>query len=208
MRTIALQLLYTFSWLIVTASQPQNPPKPSAPELEIVSAKWIKVVNQGTLIDPGAPSVTIGHEGNQQMPVVVPNPNIAQRTRDRSYYIYSAQVINRGEKEIKGLAWDYVFKDRNTHEELKRQLGYSTVGLHRNQKTSVQIRTPSSPPKLIDAGAIGAGGPAFEEQVVIQCILFADGSMWAHPEAKDDLCERIRPLFKYRSRAGVRPVFR
>jgi hypothetical protein len=196
------------AWFTGMVSLPQNPPKASAPELEIVSAKWTMVVYQGTLLDPGAPSQTVSREGNTSMPVVVPNPKIAERTRDRTYYSYTAQVINRGEKEIKGLAWDYVFKDRATHEELKRQLGYSTVGLHRNQKTSLQIRTPSSPPKVISSGAIGAGGPAFEEQVVIQCILFADGSMWAHPEAKDDLCERVRPLFKYKSRAGVRPVFR
>jgi hypothetical protein len=142
------------------------------------------------------------------MPVVVPNPNIAQRTRDRSYYIYSAQVINRGEKKIEGLAWDYVFKDQTTHQELKRQLGMNAVPLQHNQKTTVQIRTPISPPKVIEAGALGAGGSAFEEQIVIQCILFADGSMWAHPEAKDDLCERVRPFLKHKSRIGVRPVFR
>jgi|GEM_PF-1720173 len=204
MKTIALQLVYTLAWLTVTASTPQNPPKSSAPDLEIVSAKWTRVAKPRVLLDPGAPSIAVSRGDNGSIPVVVPDPNIAQRTLGHTYYVYSAQVINRGEKEIKGLAWDFVFKDKDTHEELKRQLGYTTLRLHRNAKATMEIRTPSSPPKVI----VAAAGPAYEEEIVIQCILFADGSLWASPAAGNDLCERMRPLFKHRSVSGVRPAFR
>lgn len=205
---IALQLLHTIALLTITASPPQNPPK-SAPDLEIVSAKWTKVANHSTPSDPGGPGQTIQREGkaNDPMPVIVPNPKITTRTLGLTYYIYSARIINRGEKEIKGLAWDYVFKDKATHEELERKPGISAVGLRHNQKTTVRIFSASSPPKMVDASAIGAGGSAYEEQVVIQCVLFADGLMWANPQAPTDLCERARPLLKSKSRIGSRPIF-
>jgi len=205
MKTIALQIVYALACLTITASPPQDPPK-STPDLEIVSTKWTKVAN-GTVLDPGGPGQTIQREGkaNDPMPVIVPNPKITRRIRGLTYYVYSAKIINHGAKDVKGLAWDYVFKDKTTHEELKRQSGASAVGLRHNQKTTVKIFSASSPPKTVDASAIGAAGSLYEEQVVIQCVLFADGLMWANPEAPSDLCERERPRLK--SRLGTRPIF-
>jgi hypothetical protein len=206
MKTIGLQIVCALAWLTMTAAPPQNPPKSSAPDLEIVSAKWTKVAT-GTVLDPGGPGQTIQREGkaNDPMPVVVPNPTITRKVRGLTYYVYSARIINHGKKEIKGLAWDYVFKDQTTHEELKRQSGSSAVEVRHNQKTTVKIFSASSPPKTIDASAIGKGRSPFEEQVVIQCVLFADGLMWANPQAPTDSCERERPSLK--SRLGSRPIF-
>ena len=202
MRSIVLQLVFSITWMGSSVPPPQTP---SIPEVEVLSRKWKMVVKPGAIFDPGAPSTTIGHEGNGPMPVVVPNPGISGKTRDRTYYVYSAEVINHGQKGIKALAWHYIFNDRTTHEELKRQLGYRTVGLHQNQKALLEIRTASSPPKVIDARAIG---PDFEEHVVIQCLLFADGSTWANPEIKDDLCERMQRVFKNKSASTARgPIF-
>jgi hypothetical protein len=108
---------------------------------------------------------------------------------------------NRGQKDIKKLAWDYVFRDPVTHEELKRQLGLS-AGPGAGQKKTLQIRTTSSPPRVINAIAAGSKS-AFEEQIAIQCILFADGSVWENPEAKRESCgELFRKLIPLRN--GVR----
>ena len=200
MSFIILQLLYAITWM--GASVPPQEVR-STPDIEVLSAKWKMVVRPGTIFDPGSPSTTIGHEGNDPMPVVVPNPRISGRSRKLTYYVYSAQIINHDQREIKGLAWNYVFYDRTTHEELKRQLGYRTVGLHHDQKALLEIRTGSSPPKVIDAGATGSG---FEEHVVMQCVLFADGSMWAQPEIKDNLCERMRSNFKLKRSTGSGPI--
>jgi hypothetical protein len=118
------------------------------------------------------------------------------------YYVYSAELMNHGEKNIKAVAWDYVFRDKTTHEELKRQLGF-TAGPAHGQKKTVKITTPSSPPNVISAIAAGGGSdPAFEEQVIIQCVLFSDGSVWQHPRATPESCERLRNAKPLRS--GVR----
>jgi hypothetical protein len=161
------------------------------------------VFKPGVGREPAMANVTIQREGkaNDPMPVIVPAPNVSAKPIERQFFTYTAEILNRGQKDIKKLAWDYVFSDPVTHEKLKRQLGLS-AGPGAGHKKTLQIRTASSPPKVINANAAGSKS-AFEEQIAIQCILFADGSLWVSPEAKHESCgelfRKLRPL-----RNGVR----
>jgi hypothetical protein len=87
-----------------------------------------------------------------------------------------------------------LFSDPVTHDELKRQTGFSVGKIHVNQRKKLLIRTSSSPPKVISVGSLNANGSSFDERVSIQCILFTDGSFWENPERKGISCEKLRIL--------------
>jgi len=88
--------------------------------------------------------------------------------------------------------WHYVFSDPVTHAELKKQPGFSGEKIGVNQKKTLQIRSPSSPPKAVSVDALGSSGTGFEERISIACVVFADGSFWEAAGAKSIACENLR----------------
>jgi len=201
MRIIALQLLAA----IASASSHLPPQQvPSSPDIEVVSARvTMTVFKSGGAPQPDTSSDTIGREGkaNDPMPVRVPNPSIPAKPSERQFYTYSAELRNRGQKEIKRLIWSFVFSDPVTHEELKRQRGFSLSSISPGQKKTVKAVSASSPPRVINANAPNASSP-FDQRVIVECVLFADGSLWESPEGKlkviaratgqlTDLCENL-----------------
>jgi hypothetical protein len=198
---IALQLLSAIAWM----SSPLPPPQvPSAPDIEVISAKvTMTVFKSGGAPQPDPSSDTIGREGkaNDPIPVRVPNPGDAAKPSERQFYTYAAVLHNRGQKEIKRLIWSFVFSDPVTHEELKRQHGFTLSSISPGQKKTVKTVSASSPPRVINANAPRASSP-FDQRVIVECVLFADGSLWESPEAKlkviaratgqlTDLCENL-----------------
>jgi hypothetical protein len=177
---------------------------PSAPDIEVISAKvTMTVFKSGGAPQPDTSSDTIGREGkaNDPMPVRVPNPSVADKPTERQFYTYSAEIRNRGQKEIKRLIWSFVFSDPVTHEELKRQRGFTLSSISPGQKKSVKTVSASSPPRVINANSPRASSP-FDQRVIVECVLYADGSLWESPEAKlkviaratgqlTDLCENL-----------------
>lgn len=202
LRLFLLSLSLFSIWAIASVSRstvisaPQNATETSPSGVEVASAKWVRVVQKpARQITPDiAPEeIRAADVWNSNRPVrPLPTPRPYQPDpREHVYYVYSAELINHGEKNIKAVAWDYVFRDKTTHAELKRQLGF-TVGPGRGRKKTVTITTPSSPPNVISVSAAAGTEPAFEEQVIIQCVLFSDGSVWQHPRATPESCERLR----------------
>lgn len=140
---------------------------------------------------PNSQAVAAGTRGIEP---IDPTPKVTETTPPRQIYVYSAEILNAGPGDINALSWDYLFTDPVTHDELKRQTGFSVGKIHLNQKKKLLIRTPSSPPKVISAGSMNVNGSSFDERVSIQCILFADGSFWENPERKGISCEKQRIL--------------
>jgi hypothetical protein len=203
LRLFVLSLSLFSIWAIASVSRsmvisaPQNATETSPSGVEVASAKWTRVLEkpprQLTSDIPPENVRAVDNRNNNTSPAgPLPTPRPYQPDpRERVYYVYSAELINHGEKNIKAVAWDYVFSDKTTHEELKRQLGF-TPGPGRGQKKTVKITTPSSPPNVISAIAAASTEPAFAELVIIQCVLFSDGSVWQHPRAAPESCERLR----------------
>ena len=206
MRTFALHFICAIacagSAFIAWASSPLPPPQvPAAPDIEIISAKvTMKVFKSGGAPQPDTNSDTIGREGkaNDPMPVIVPNPRVTDKPREQRFYTYSAELRNRGQKEIKRLIWSFVFSDPVTHEELKRERGFTLSSISPGQKKTVKSVSASSPPRIINANS----PKAFDQRVIVECVLFADGSRWESPEGKlkviaratgqlTDLCENL-----------------
>jgi hypothetical protein len=164
--------------------------------LEVISRNWTKIVSR-----PNSPSATPNsqtiaredhNERNRPFEPVDPAPKTARTPPNWEYFLYSATVLNRGQKEVKSLMWHYVFSDPVTHAELKRQTGFSSESIGVNKKKTLQIRSRSSPPRVVNADSLGGLGTGFEERISIECIEFADGSFWEAASAKGSACERFR----------------
>jgi len=194
-------ILCAFVWTSVQAPAQQVAP---APDIEVISAKVTTTVyKSGGAPQPDTSSDTIGREGkaNDPMPVRVPSPSIPAKPSERQFYTYSAELRNRGQKEIKRLIWSFVFSDPVTHEELKRERGFARISISPGQKKSVKTVSASSPPRVINANSPKASSP-FDQRVIVECVVFADGSLWKSPEGKlkviaratgqwTDLCENL-----------------
>lgn len=120
----------------------------------------------------------------QGMPTIPP-PNRKPATRPRGIsvaYIYEAKIRNTGEKEIRKLTWDYVFFDPDTQREVGRQRFESEVRIGPGKTRNVVVRSSSSPTGTIDAAkAEKKPRNLYSEQVIVQSIGYADGSIWQAP---------------------------
>ena len=193
-RIVALQLLFAITWAsgAVWSQQPKTDTTP--PDVEVVSQKVVMYVfKPGVSPAPPISSETIEREGkaNDPMPVVVPNPNIAGKPIERQWYSYYAEILNRGPKVIKALKWSYVFRDKVTHEEINRLGAFNDATIRHSEKKTVMLRTPLSPPRIVNANSAN-GASAFEERVVIECVVYADRSLWVNPQAKAGRCDNLR----------------
>jgi hypothetical protein len=194
MTIIALGLLYAIAWAGGPISFQRQQVESAAPDIEVVSAKWVmNVLKPRAATGPAISSETIekSERVNDPIPVIVPNPKDLSKPIERQFYVYSAEILNRGQKVIKALKWSYVFSDRVTHEELKRHRTFGDATIRPSEKKTLQFRTPLSPPRVVNANSPNAASP-FEERVVIECVLFADGSLWTNPQAKPGLCDNLR----------------
>jgi hypothetical protein len=94
-------------------------------------------------------------------------------------YIYEVKVRNTGEKDVRTLSWDYVFSDPSTKQELGRQRFLIDVKLGHGKTRNVVVRAFSFPTGTIDAAKAGKKSrDMYSEQVIIQSISYADGSVW------------------------------
>jgi len=164
--------------------------------LEVISWNWIKMVPAPKSSPTSPNSQTIErpdrNDPNQPFEPVDPTPKSPQKPLTWQFYLYSATVINRGQKAVKSLMWNYVFSDPVTHAELKKQIGFSSETIGLNKKKTLQVRSQSSPPKVVNANSLGGLGTGFEERISIECIEFADGSFWEAASAQGTACEKLR----------------
>jgi hypothetical protein len=142
----------------------QNGSEQLPPNIEIIDYKWSRIaVLQGPdrrdydkVFDPSRSS---------------PQKKEAQTSRS-TRYAYELKVRNTGSKPIRGIRWDYVFTDPNTHEEIGRRRFYSPVTLRPKQTRKLEGITRSAPTAVVSAKA------SQSERVVIECVIESDGSTW------------------------------
>lgn len=117
------------------------------------------------------------------MPAVtstVPAP--ASETGDRGLsvtYVYEVKISNTGEKRIRTLTWEYVFFEPGTELEVGRRRFVSRVSIGPGRTGNVVMRSTSPPTGTFDAAKAGKkSSDQYAEQVVIQSVVYADGSVW------------------------------
>ena len=97
-------------------------------------------------------------------------------------YLYEVKVRNTGVKSIRTLIWDYVFFEPATERELGRRRFVSKVRVSPGRTKNLVMESTSPPTLTIDAAKVGQNSQdQFSEQVVIQRVEYADGSVWRAP---------------------------
>jgi hypothetical protein len=108
-------------------------------------------------------------------------------------YSYSLKIRNTSTKLIQGIAWDYLFIDPNNNAELGRHqfLSFAKVSPQRTATLKAQLRSP--PIRIVRSGESEKNPhPKLTERVLVQCILFADDTVWQNPFARPGVCELLK----------------
>jgi hypothetical protein len=99
-------------------------------------------------------------------------------------YVYRAKFKNTGKKTIRTLTWEYVFFDPETKVEVGRRRFESKVKIAPGKTQMVIKRLGSPPTNIINVTQVGKNvQDQYVEQVIIQSIRYADGSVWTAPVA-------------------------
>jgi hypothetical protein len=109
------------------------------------------------------------------------------------FYVYSMKIRNVGTKLIEGIAWDYLFIDTNLSSEVARHqfLTYAKIPAAKTMTLRVDLRTP--PISVVGAPMSGSSKHSqYSERSIIQCVLYADESVWKNPVARAGVCEFLK----------------
>jgi hypothetical protein len=97
-------------------------------------------------------------------------------------YTYELKLRNDGDKTIQTLVWDFIFFDSQTKLEAGRQRFVTKEKIRPGKTKSLIVQSSSPPTGNIDAKNAGKKmREQYTEQVVIQGIEFAEGSIWQAP---------------------------
>lgn len=174
------------------------PARSAEPEVAVISKKWrIDVRNPALEKDPIQAmndrekeerrrketerlNETLNEQGMPTQTARVPEASRKTgRTGISVTYIYEMKIRNTGPKEIRRLTWDYVFFEPGTETEVGRRQFISKVNLSPGGTTKVVVRAAASPAGAIDARKAGKKPQdQYSEQIAIQEIEYADGSVW------------------------------
>lgn len=191
----SILLLFLFG----TGASAQALSNPSdQPNVTVVQKKWRMEVRNPSLDKDPVKAAQASEQAEQERkgndrqndirsqqgmpPVTTSVPVPATETGARGLlvsYIYEVRVINTGKKEIRTLSWEYLFFEPGTERELGRRRFVSKVTIGPGKTKTLLERSASSPTGTVDATRAGKKPQdLYSEQVVIQRIEYADGSVW------------------------------
>jgi hypothetical protein len=184
---------------------------PSKSNIEILKLHWEKqmrpprnfdpsvVSTAGVFRDPSAMTPTSSAMDATRVTNSIQNPPPtagsafpATPGRLPIYYAYSMKIKNDGARMIEGVAWDYVFIDKSSNNELGRHqfLSYEKVAAGKTVTFKSELRSP--PTRVVQASNSREKHPQFTERAVVQCVLYADDSSWRNHDAPVDVCSLLR----------------
>lgn len=197
LNALLLLLLFSAGALSQTVSKSSD-----APGVTVVQKKWrAEIRNPALEEDPFRASNERAQEERDQRdnirenavrtrlglpPVPPPNRTPQPETEKRErvstvyiVYIYEVKVRNDGEKAIRALDWEYVFYEPGTEQEVGRRRFVSKLNISPGKAKSLVIRSASPPTGSINAAKVGKKPrDQYTEQIVINRIEYADGSVW------------------------------
>lgn len=110
------------------------------------------------------------NDNNEEIPTNSGDPT--------AIYFYNAKIKNNTGKEIQAIAWDYVFFASGTKNEVGRRQFANKIKISPGKTGSLKVRSASPPTGSISATANKKSRPRYDEEVIIQTIEYADGSIW------------------------------
>lgn len=100
----------------------------------------------------------------------------------RYVFLYKTSVRNTGTKTIKLIDWDYVFFDRDTHNETGRLEVTSEEKIAPGKSKELDVYTSKPPTATVSAHQLNDGErKSIDEQVVVMRIVYTDGTVWQRP---------------------------
>jgi len=193
----------------------QSPQGTAGPGLEILKLQWEKQIRlprnfdpapsaPGGFVDPAARSSVYTGAGNPNditRPAISGNrtnslPGVAFPTvpgRLPIFYKYSMKVKNNSVKVIEGIAWDYLFIDPKINKEIGRHQFLSYARISTNQDSTLRAELRSPPVMVIpNPASAKAKHQDLTGRAVIQCVIYADNSVWKNPQAREGVCDLLR----------------
>ena len=194
----------------------QEDPGPAKPNIEILKLHWEKQVRLprnfdpsiiptgGTFSDPASrtsgstgasSSVDATRAATSARSAGAGSNNTFPATPGRLpvFYVYALKLKNIGSKSIEGIAWDYLFIDPTSNAELGNHqfLSYAKVPTDKSTTLEAQLRSP--PTRVVRSSDSAKNArPKLIEKSVIQCVLYADDTVWKNPHARDGVCELLK----------------
>jgi hypothetical protein len=100
----------------------------------------------------------------------------------RYTFLYRASVKNTSNKTIKEIDWDYIFLDAVNGSELGRRQFTSVENIVPGKTKDLAFMITTPPTQIVSAYALDKKErAAFNEQVLVVRIRYADGSVWQLP---------------------------
>ncbi len=218
-----------FLCLIAAATSfAQGNPEASAPPIEILRLKWEKEVRLPRNFDPsviptggtfGDPATRVSTTSPGSATTGAGSGTPAARTAGSNaltfpptpgrlpvFYVYSVRIRNLSDKQIEGIAWDYVFIDPNGGAELGRHQFLSYIKAPPNKAVTLKGQISTPPIRIVQASsAARQKHTSLIERAAIQCVLFEDETVWRNPAGRKGVCEFLKnseTLIKQKPRAN------
>jgi len=199
--------------LMCVAARGQSERTKSASGIEIVKAKWEKQVRMPRNFDPSTVpdnGIFSTMESRTAVPGSTQAPNgdefrrgAAERSaalapvdyfpntpgRMPVYYLYSMKAVNVGSKTVVGMAWDYLFLDSSTNAVIGNHQLLSYVKIPSGKTVNLQAAQRTRPISVVKASPAKTKEVRDLERVVIQCVMYDDGTTWHNPTGREEACE-------------------
>ncbi len=185
-----------------------------SPPLEVLKLKWEKqvrlprnfdpsIIPTGTTFNDPGRSVTMTSAGTAAAGAGTGTPPArtagsnstpfpATPGRLPVYYVYSLKIRNDAEKQIEGIAWDYLFLDPNTGAELARHQFLSYAKTPASHAVTLQAQTRTPPIRIVRANTDQKTRTRPIERADIQCVLFTDDTVWRNRFGRKGTCEFLK----------------
>ena len=186
---ISAFLLIAFVNLIAFGQAPQKDEMP--PGVAIRKYKWEKV-GPAPLIDSSMKAESDSPSGGGSSDPNVPDQASGVRSRDNTFFQYSVEVANDGNKPIKAILWDYIITDSTSNEELGRHNFVSFEKVGRNTVKALRVRSRLTPSRVVTVqNSPAPGNSTVIERVVLRCVVYDDGTLWQQP-GNNENCEALQ----------------
>src|SRR6185503_9730907 len=165
---------------------PQKPEMP--PGVAIRKYKWEKI-GPAPSVDSSMKAESDSPSGGSSDPNV-PDQASGVRSRDNTFFQYSVEVANDGNKPIKAILWDYIIADSSSNEELGRHNFVSFEKVGRNSVKALRVRSRLTPSRVVTVqNSPPPGNSTVVERVIFRCVVYDDGSLWQQPGMNENCGE-------------------
>ena len=174
---------------IAFGQAPQKDETP--PGVAIRNYKWEKI-GPAPSIDSSMKAESDSPSGSGSSDSSVPDQASGVRGRDNTFFQYSVEVVNDGNKPIKAVLWDYIITDSSSNEELGRHNFVSFEKVGRNSVKALRVRSRLSPSRVVTVqNTPPPGNSTVVERVIFRCVVYDDGTLWQQPGTNEN-CEALQ----------------